>query len=144
VDLESCRHPLDRADVAEPPQMDCIEYRKLKGHAAAAESPVGTYLFSHSAGASWFINRIDAETLRVFHSPHWRLLEKIQSSFPPLSPLLPRKKESPRTPPPPATGTAPERMRVKTPCSWRMQASPSKGVDAKSAPYVKHTASRTS
>jgi hypothetical protein len=29
-------------------------------------------------------------------------------------------------PPPFATGIAPERMRVKTPCTWRMKASPSK------------------
>jgi hypothetical protein len=36
------------------------------------------------------------------------------------------EKRDPSAPPPTATSEAPERMRVKTPCTWRMKPSPSK------------------
>jgi hypothetical protein len=39
------------------PEMECIEYWKVKGQAAAAESPASTYPFGRSVCDGWLINR---------------------------------------------------------------------------------------
>jgi hypothetical protein len=106
--------------------MECIEYWKVKGHVAAAESPANTYLFGHSVDAWSVINRRRNPKGFSFSPVADTRIDPIE--FPStVASAAARGREISRAPPPPATGAAPEWMRVKTPCSWRMKASPSKG-----------------